>query len=235
MPTRKFQFGPGKYYHIYNRGNSKQKIFFDDKDYERFVKYLYLCNTLKNINFREDIIGNEINAFEFDRGEPIVSIGAWTLIPNHFHLYLTIPFSPRPGRGEKGENGENEISVFMQKLSVSYVNYLNEKYDRSGSLFEGPFKAKIIKDDFYAKYIFSYIHLNSIKLIQSDWKDKGIRNTQKALNFLKNYKWSSYLDYKQVERPENKIITPDDFLTDFSNVKDFDREILSWLEYKKEI
>jgi len=226
MPRRKVPFVPGEYYHIYNRGNSKQIIFFDEKDYERFTKCLYLCNSQKNFNFRDDIVDLKIDSFDFDRGTPIVSIGTWTLMPNHFHLYLT--FSPCPGQGEK-----NNISDFMHRLSLAYVGYLNRKYKRTGSLFEGPFKAVHVKNDNQARYLFSYHHLNPVKLIQPKWKEEGIKNTKKTLEFLKNYKWSSYLDYKGVKRPEGKIITLEDFPIDFQNTNDFDREILDWLEYNK--
>ena len=101
-------------------------------------------------------------------------------------------------------------------------------------MFEGPFKAVYVENDGQAKYLFSYIHLNPVKLIQSKWKDNGIKNTKRALSFLKNYKWSSYLDYKGEKRLQGKIITPEDFPIDFQNAKDFDREILDWLEYNED-
>jgi REP element-mobilizing transposase RayT len=231
MPTRKIPFVPGEYYHIYNRGNSKQQIFFDEEDYKRFIKCLYICNSKKSFKFREDIVKAKIDSFEFDRGELIVSIGAWVLMPNHFHLYLTI--SPHVGHGENSKE-KNAITEFMRKLSTSYVKYINEKYNRTGGLFEGVFKARHISDDNYAKYIFSYIHLNPVKLIQPKWKEEGIKNIKKTLDFLKYYKWSSYIDYKEKHRPESKIIASNDFPMDFKNIKDFDREIIDWLEYGSE-
>lgn len=97
MTTRKQNFVEGEYYHVYNRGNSKQIIFIDEQDKERFVKLLYLCNSGKSIRFREDIVEQKINAFDFDRGEQLVSIGAWVLMLNHFHIYIT----PRGTLGEK--------------------------------------------------------------------------------------------------------------------------------------
>jgi putative transposase len=234
MPVRKIPLVPGEYYHIYNRGNSKQKIFLDEKDYDRFTKCLYVCNSHKNFNFRDDIVDNKIDAYDFDRGERLVSIGAWKLMPNHFHLYLTTP-SPTPGVGEGGIfKEENPISKFLRKLSVSYVKYVNEKYQRTGGLFEGPFKAVHIKSDGQAMYLFSYIHLNCIKLIEPKWKEEGIKNKKKALEFLNSYKWSSYLDHKGVKRPENKIISLEDFPEYFSSIKDLNKQILDWLEYGEE-
>lgn len=89
--NRKESFSPGEYYHIYNRGNNKQNIFLDNSDYERFIKLLYLCNSSNSVNFRLDIVRAKIDAFDYDKGKSIVSIGAWVLMLNHFHLLLTIP------------------------------------------------------------------------------------------------------------------------------------------------
>ena len=227
MTTRKESFVAGEYYHIYNRGNSKQNIFLDDQDRDRFTKLLYLCNSIKSIRFREDIIDQKINAFDFDRGKPIVSIGAWVLMPNHFHLYVTV--SPR---GTLGDLGDNSISLFMNKLSTAYSMYFNKKSERTGTLFEGSFKSTNINNDEYAKYLFSYIHLNPVKLIDPLWKEKGIKNIKKTLEFLNRYKWSSYHDYRGKKRPENKIISPKDFPDYFSDKRVFDEEIFDWLDYK---
>ena len=226
MSTRNIQFAISEFYHIYNRGNSKQEIFLDELDYERFTKLLYLCNSTKNIRFREDIIDCNIDAFEFDRGEPIVSIGAWVLIPNHFHLYLTI--SPRCFLGDEA------ISVFLKKLCTAYSMHFNRKYERTGKLFEGTFKSTHVDNDEYAKYNFSYIHLNPVKLIDPLWKESGIKDPGKTLDFLDQYKWSSYQDYRGKKRPENKIISPADFPDYFSDPKVFDEEIFDWLNYKND-
>ncbi len=224
MTTRKQSFVEGEFYHIYNRGNSKQIIFLDDQDRERFVKLLYLCNSEKNINFRDDIVEKGIDAFDFDRGEEIVSIGAWVLMPNHFHVYIT----PRATLGEKG------VSLFMNKLSTAYSMYFNRKYKRTGSLYEGKFKSTHVKSDEQAKYNFSYIHLNPVKLIDPLWKENGIQDIKKALEFLDTYRWGSYLDYKGLKRQENKIISQEDFPDYFSDKKVFEEEIFDWLNYNNE-
>ena len=58
----------------------------------------------------------------------------------------------------------------MHKLLTSYSKYFNKKYKTYGVLFEGKFKAVHVNTDVQAKYLFSYIHLNPVKLIQKDWK-----------------------------------------------------------------
>jgi putative transposase len=217
----------GEFYHLYNRGNSKQKIFLDEEDYLRFIKLLYLCNSEYNINFRNDIVYKHIDAFDFERGDTLISIGAWVLMPNHFHLYVYT--APKQGLGAR--NNLNNITKFILKLCTSYSKYFNKKYERSGKLFEDKFKSVHIKNENQAKYLFSYIHLNPIKLIQGDWKEKGIKNKSESVKFLNNYKWSSYVDFIDTIRKENKIIDNVNFpLNYFSNKEVFKKEIFEWLK-----
>ena len=231
MIQRKHEFVEGEFYHLYNRGNSKQKIFLDIQDKDRFSKLLYLHNSLKNINFRDDIVERGIDAWDFDRGEPIVSIGAWVLMSNHFHIYITIPPAPMSSVGENGVENikENAVSLFMRKVLTSYVKYFNKKYEHAGNLFESNFKSTLVDTDEYAKYLFSYINLNPVKVIDPEWKEKGIKDVQKAKDFLKNYQWSSYQDYIGINRVQRKILTTKDFPEYFTNVKIFEREIFEWL------
>lgn len=221
-------FVEGVYYHIYNRGNSKQIIFLDDQDRDRFVKLLYLCNSHKNINFRDDIVEKKIDAFDFDRGNLLISIGAWTLMSNHFHLLVTIPVSPMSNIGE--ENRLNNISFFLQKILTSYSKYFNKKYERSGGLFETNFKSEYVDTDEYLKYMFSYIHLNPLKFIDTNWKENGVKNIVEAEAFLRDYKWSSYQDYCGVQRPEGKILSKTDF-PDYFETNGMTEEIFEWLNF----
>ena len=230
---RKENFMEGEFYHLYNRGNSKQVIFIDNQDRKRFIKMLYLANSIKGVNFKDDIVKKKIDAWEFDREETIISIGAWTLMPNHFHILITIP-SPKSNFGlKRGER--NAISIFMQKVCTSYSKYFNTKYNRTGGLFETNFKSSYINTDPYSKYIFSYIHLNPIKLIDKLWKENRIKNIEKAKKFLENYEWSSYQDYCGKKRDENKILTKKDFPEYFDNPKIFKKEIFEWLSFNPDI
>src|SRR3989344_1899005 len=221
MTTRKNELSTDEYYHIYNRGNSKQLIFLDNDDYERFTKLLYLCNSSKNINFRDDVVNQKIDAFDFDRGTPLISIGAWVLMPNHFHILL----SPR---GTLGDN----VSLFINKLSTAYSMYFNKKYKRTGKLFEGTFKSVHASENFQLKYNFSYIHLNPIKLTDPKWKEVGTKDYKKSLLFLDKYRWSSYQDYINKKRLEVKIISKKDFPDYFKNIKEFNEEIFEWLTFE---
>ena len=228
MGLRLNTFVNNEYYHIYNRGNSKQDIFLDDEDRDRFLKLLYLCNSEYKIRFREDIVERKIDAWDFDRGETIVSIGAWVLMSNHYHLYLT------PRRFLGGEK-ESSVSIFLRKLGTAYSMYFNKKYKRVGKLFEGKFKSVLIESDPQAKYVFSYIHLNPVKIIDPLWKQRGVKSIKETINFLNKYKWNSYLDYKDIFRSENKIIARTDFPEYFLDRNIFNGEIFEWITFPKEI
>jgi len=199
---------------VYNRGNSKQKIFLDKGDYLHFLKLLYLCNSKRNFTIR-DITEN---SYEFDRIDTLVYIGAFVLMPNHFHILIK----------EKEENG---ISKFMQKLSTAYVMYFNTVHKRTGSLFEGKFKAQYLNTDRYLKYIFSYIHLNPIKLIDKNWKEKGIKNIKEAKKYLLEYKFSSYLEYLGEDRLQSKILLREKFPNYFPSKNKFENEIFDWITF----
>lgn len=189
-----------EYYHIYNRGNGKNKIFNHEEDYNRFHKLLYVCNSKKSFTFRDSIVGQKIDAWDFERGEPLVEICAWVLMPNHFHLILI------SHRSDLWDENYNPITEFMRKLSTAYAMYFNKKHNRTGSLFEGKFKSKNIKKENYFNYLFSYIHLNPIKLIQSDWRETGIKNKKEATSYLENFSYSSFQDFMGISRKEGKII-----------------------------
>ncbi len=217
MSLRKTNFVLDEYYHIYNRGNSKQTIFIDTEDYNHFVKLLYLCNSKRSIVVRD----LSKNSYDFNREETLVHIGAYCLMPNHFHLLIK----------EKMENG---ITKFMQKISTAYSMYFNKKYKRTGGLFEGKFKSQHISNDRYLKYLFSYIHLNPVKLIDSKWKEAGIKDIKKATEYLKKYIYSSYLDYLGEDRLRVKILDRNKFPKYFPSKSSFNKEIFDWLKYKNE-
>jgi len=220
MSLRKIKFVQREFYHLYNRGNSKQIIFKDKGDYKHFIGLLYACNQTEN--FKADNLQKDEGLFNVKRKNLLVNIGAYCLMPNHFHILIT-------------QIEDDGISKFMKKLLTGYVMYFNKKYKRTGSLFEGRFKSEHVNNDNYLKYLYSYIHLNPVKLIQKDWKESGIKNKKEVLDFLKNYKYSSYLDYFGINRVENKVLDTNTFPKYFTNKNSFEKEIFTWLFYRENI
>ena len=185
-------------YHIYNRGVEKRLLFIDDKDYSRFIDDLVIFNDNKpviNPKLRiKDIKGGS------HKRKPIVDVLAFCLMPNHYHLLLR-------------QRVDGGITEFMRKLGVGYVNYFNLKNQRVGTLFQGKFKSVLISEEPQFIYIPFYIHLNPMDLLVKDWREKGIGDSKKAIDFLNNYKWSSHIDY--TTRSESSWILRKDFLNDY--------------------
>lgn len=223
---RPVAFAVDEIYHVYNRGVEKRAMFMDSGDYERMMLLLYLCNSKTPVNIRDYLARGFTysSLWSLDIDKPIVAIGAWCLMPNHFHLLLH-------------EIKEGGISQFMLKITTAYSMYFNRKMERTGSLVQGPFKSEHVTDDRYLQYLFSYIHLNPVKLIpgESSWKENGIRNLRGAQTYLEKFKYSSLPDYMHPNsRIESKLIQPDAFPWKFNSLKDLNAELLDWLTYNKD-
>ena len=219
--NRTIKISLDEYYHIYNRGTDKRPIFLDSNDYNRFVLMMSYCNGQSGINIRnlKRIYRDDKLPFTLPgNGEKLVYIGAWCLMPNHFHLLLK-------------ERVEGGIVKFLSKLTTGYSKYFNKRYERDGSLFQGTYKAEHANTDNYLKYLYSYINLNPVKLFEPDWKLNGITDVDRALKFLKSYEYSSFFDYwSGVEREWGNLLNKEAFPQYFTNQESFSKEILDWLE-----
>lgn len=109
--------------------------------------------------------------------------------------------------------------------------YFNTKYTRTGSLFEGKFRSKHVGNNRYMRYLFSYVLLNPIKLINKDWQKEGIEDKEEAIDFLNRYEYSSFKDFMGVERVENKVIDRGYFPDYFYNADFAKEDIFEWICY----
>ena len=215
--ARNYKFSEGEYYHIYDRGVEKRIIFTDKRERERFMALLFAANSTEKIHV-SDQYKDLSEIFSLDREELLVDIGVYVLMPNHFHLLIR----------EKQENG---ISKFMQKLLTGYTMYFNKKHHRTGALFEGVFKGVHVDEDRYLKYLYAYIHLNPIGIIDSGWKNKKIEDKKKAREFIDSYPYSSFFDYTGKQRPERAILSQDAFPQYFMTIAEFDDMIEEWITF----
>lgn len=185
----------GEWYHCFNRGVDKRRIFECNEDYRRFLALLYVCNGTKNIRLSDiyhPCLDGLLEDTSLERGEPLVEIGAYNLMPNHFHL-ASRQLKPCG------------VSQFMQKLSTGYTMYFNKKYMRAGALLAGTFKSKHVADDRYFKRVISYILLNHAELIEPGWK-QGRGNTPRLKKKLLEYEYSSLPDFLQIPRLQGRIV-----------------------------
>ena len=221
---QKPQFVENQIYHIYNRGVEKRDIFLDDKDYLRFIHDLFEFNDRDpafNVAYYFNSKSKEVKSQYLEKERKprklLVEILLFTLMPNHFHLLLK----------QKQENG---IVKFMQKLGTGYTNYFNKKYDRVGGLSQGRFKAVLINEEAHLIHIPFYFHTNPIDLIYGsstsiDWRGQ--------IEFLENYRWSSFLDY--IGKKNFPSVTSRKFLLEFwGGEKEYRKETEKWLRERDE-
>lgn len=210
---RKQELALNNIYHVYNRGVEKREIFSNDKDYLRFISDLIVFNDT------EPVVNPKQRLLEIKNGiherSPLVDILAFCLMPNHYHLLLR----------QKVEFG---ITEFMRKLGGGYVNYFNTKYRRVGTLFQGKFKSVLIDNEAQFLYIPFYIHLNPLDLMFPDWRECGIKDRKKAINFLDNYKWSSHSNYRG--KPIFYFILEENAISEyFGNEDSYSSEIYNFI------
>lgn len=204
--------------HVLSRGVDKRKIFMDDSDYLRFIHDLFEFNDEAPVvsTYRKD--GNVIarRSIEKDHRKLIVNIHAFCLMPNHYHLLLS-------ARVEGG------IPKFMKKLNMGYARYFNEKYERSGALFEGRYKRISIRTDAHFIHLPYYIHLNPLDLTAPGWRNRELKDHNKAMRSLDLYRWSSHLDYAGIKNFPS--VTQREFLLKFfGNSDKYKKSIKRWLK-----
>ena len=142
MPRRLVPLVPEVHYHIYNRGNNRQAIFFEPDNYVYFLgkveEYLLL----------------------------VLDVLAYCLMPTHFHMLVRARAAPEH-TSEVLKTSEvssvSAASIAMMRLSVSYTKAINKRFNRVGSLFQAPFRAIPIEASDHLLNLCRYIHANPVK------------------------------------------------------------------------
>lgn len=210
-------------FHTLNRGVDKRSIFLDDIDRFRFIHDLYEFNDqdrteARNIFHKSHKSGfSDIASRKVDKKKRrlLVDIHCFCLMGNHYHLLL----SPRVKDG---------VSRFMKKLNIGYAKYFNQKYKRTGALFEGRYKSVRITDESHFIHIPYYIHLNPLDFISPEWRNRMIKNPKAAIDFLENYRWSSFQDY--INKKNFPSVTSRTFLSKFlGGAGSYRKEVANWI------
>ncbi|MBW7840900.1 MAG: transposase [Chitinophagaceae bacterium] len=138
-------FVPNEVYHIYNRGNNRQKVFFSEENYLFFMRKM-----------EAQLI-------------PFCEILVWCLMPNHFHLIISTNESSCKPRNSFGTGSVQELSYRIGIMLSSYAQAVNKQHGTSGSLFQLKTKAKILtgsknaKDKDYLVNAMHYCHQNPLR------------------------------------------------------------------------
>ncbi|MES2023669.1 MAG: transposase [Patescibacteria group bacterium] len=190
---RKVSFAKNEFYHIYNRGVDKRNIFESPEDLQRFIQ------SMGDFNVRDPIGSIFENSFNqlgslAPKSEKLVNFVAYCLNQNHYHFILEPLF-------------DDGVQKFMHKLSTGYTNYFNEKEERVGSLFQGPYKAIHIDSNQYLLHLSVYVNLNY--------------KVHKGLNkkWMENLPISSFKEY--VEQTIKPFCNKNIILEQFNNIKEY--------------
>jgi len=126
-------------YHIYNRGNNQQPIFFNGDNYNYFLRkcHRYL--------------------------KPVSEVLAWCLMTNHFHFLIEVTEkSMEPVRS--GGIIMPAITNGFRLLQSSYAKGINVQQNKSGNLFQQKTKAKLVSgEEDYSLTAFFYVHQNPLE------------------------------------------------------------------------
>lgn len=149
--TSREQLATGEFFHIYNRGVDKRVVFLHRDDVQRFLQSMDVFNAVEPIgsiyehSFSKHPLGRRTSKSQ--KIQPLVHVIAYCLNPNHFHFILE-------------QRAHGGISEFMKRLGGGYTKYFNNKYKRSGALFQGKYKAVHIDSNEYLLYVSAYVNLN---------------------------------------------------------------------------
>ena len=124
----------GKYYHIYNRGNNRENIFFEKHNYRHFLEL-----------YAKYIV-------------PTADTYVYCLLRNHFHFLVRIKTVE-----EQETLRVLKPSQQFGNLFNAYAKAINKAYNRTGSLFQNPFGRIEVASDAYFIWLVIYIHQNPQK------------------------------------------------------------------------
>ena len=176
---------------------------------------LVLVNDEKPVEVQQLMREYTIPELLKQKRKPLVSIDSFCLMPNHYHFLMK-------------EITENGISKFMHKVGTGYSLYFNLQNERSGSLFEGTYKAKHIEDDRYLKYLFEYIHINPLRQSLED----GSLVTDELLKKIIENPNTSLRAYAGAEkgRLAEAVLNQADFYSLFASFEEHIERLLQWNE-----
>jgi putative transposase len=205
---RRIQLANEEYYHIFNRGVDKRKVFLNEKNYLRFLAGMIVFNDKKLTgHLPAKLSFADIRSLASEERELLVEIIAFCLNPNHYHLILK-------------QIEDNGIEKYLHRLGTSYTKYFNIKNKRTGSLFQGTFKAVHIESNEQLLHTSVYVNCNS--------EVHGIAPAGK-------YQWSSLWEYKN---RKNIFCNTKIILNEFKKASDyikFAKKTLPEIKAKKEI
>lgn len=176
-------FKEGENFMLSGSSIGTENIFIDDEDHARFIFLLTHFQSPIQIYNVSWYTSGFLRKNVFSTGEERVALIlkernviplAFSLTPNNFYILLK-------------NLKEGVISVYMHRILTSYSKYYNAKYKRMGHLFNGPFKARRIKNNAELVDLSAHLHKKPSEVLH--WE-----------NSYQEYPWSTFQDYIGLNR-----------------------------------
>lgn len=168
---------PGRFFHIFNRGNNGDNLFYQERNYAYFLRkyFAYLS--------------------------PVLDTYCYCLLPNHFHILARVkeedvvighkrdanpgkrdaippPGTPTPRDGIPSQDREKEASLWVserfRRFFLGYSQAIRKQEGRTSSLFQKNFKRLEVDSESYLINLVLYIHANAqLHGLCSDFREYG--------------------------------------------------------------
>ena len=175
---------------------------------------MLLANDTANVDLHQSFRDCTIPELIMLDRKPIVRLGAFSLMPNHFHFVLS-------------ELVEGGVTAYMRKIATGYSMYFNIKNERTGTLFQGRYKAKHVNSDNYLRYIYQYVHLNLIRG-EFDVADKNLTMDLIKKAELDPYNSLSAYAGKERGRLSESVVDKDMLYTVYSDYNEHIKNLTQW-------
>ena len=124
-------------------------------------------------------------------------------------------------KGTLTKHGDYDVDVFVR---------FNKKYEETGKLFQGGYKARRVDKDNYLQYLSVYIHVKNAFETYDGGIENAMKNFDDAYDFAKKYPYSSLGLYEGLKSPFEKIISRD-WLEDAFKDQDFKEFAKNCIEF----
>ena len=214
------QYVENGYYHLYNRGVEKRKIFQDKQDYAVFLDYLKTYLMPKDVDkLNKGLMDDTISPKEKSRILKLLKMNnfadeinliSYCLMPNHFHFLVK-------------QKSLTAIDSFINSLFTRYVMYFNRKYKRVGPLFQDVYKAVLIASEPQLLYLTGYIHRNPMALAYQGDPLKTQPSSYSDYLGLRKTDWINSKEVLSFFSKTNPVLSYQSFVeqtSDFSHIND---------------
>lgn len=217
MPYRRQIISTNHFYHVFNRSNNYEHVFYHKKELERAIDLIKFYRFPSGYSFshirRLEPLIRDIQLKSLFSTSPIVEIHSFALMPNHFHFVLK-------------QLVDEGVKTFLSNFQNSYAKYYTVKHKVHGPIFSNRFKAVHIETEPQLFHVIRYVELNPITaflIMPEDLKAYPYtsfvsRFTQNLFPYVSNYIITE--NFKNMKRYEKFVYKQVDYQRNLKGIKD---------------